>query len=372
MSIQTAFLYLRAAVTAALYPCFFILAGAALPRKVHGDSLLNMLLVGFMGYFSLFQLTALPCKLLKVPLHVLCILWTAILLFIAAMDLIFRRKILAASVQNFFRGIRKQKILIGMIAAAVLFACFIVLNENHISDYDAGYYLGLSSSSAYSDTIELMDGVSGQMRSSPEPYYLLNTLTVHSAVFVKIFHLTALVEQKVSFSFVMTVLFVCLLYRIGTLLFMGNRKNAAMFSWISVAVLMFSYSLAGTSHYFAYRTYEGKSICAYFYMPAVFAFFVSVYVNPVRKEKEAGAEMTAAGRPSTVPAAPADWGWTGLFLTGLSEAAFCNTAFFVVPFAMVICLLPLFFYRRSFRQFLYSAAALMPACVWLLIYLKLG
>lgn len=54
-----------------------------------------------------------------------------------------------------------------------------------------------------------------------------------------------------------------------------------MFLMLSVLTLLFSYSLAGVSHYFAYRTYEGKAITAYLYTTGIFVFFLGIF-----REKE--------------------------------------------------------------------------------------
>ena len=343
--------YVRVFAAILFYLCMYVCVGALMPEKVHEKSLINMLIAGFMAYFAFFQVIALFCKAKGVPLHVLSALWFSFLVAAAALDLVFRRQMLAECIREQIRRIKKEAVLRGMLAASVAFAFFIIFNTDHISDFDAGYYIGLIASSAYSDTIERVAAIWGYEISAPQAFYFLNTIPDHASVMVQVLHIPALLEEKIVFSFTNVLVFMAILYRIGTLLFAFRKRQTALFVWISTAVLMFSYSLAGISHYFAYRTYEGKAVCAYLYMPAILAFFLCIYT-----EGKAGQSGL--------------WGWFGMFFAGLGGVAFCNSAIFVIPFAMFIYLFSMLFYRRSRKQLLCTLTVFLPAAAWLILYVR--
>lgn len=331
-----------------LYLGAFVFAGALLPEKYHKSSLTNLCLLGFVVYFGVFQIVALPMKIGRLSLKYLTLTWVGILGVVFLFDIIGRRKILSRAFKNCFSD--SKKIAAGcvfLIAAGVL-ALILGMNVNHISDFDAGYYIGLPVSSVYSNTIELMDPYSGQMLSRPDSFYILNTNTVHSAVIFQALNLHPLVEEKFSMTAALSVVFCLFLYKGGKLLFQENRRKALMFLMLSVLTLLFSYSLAGVSHYFAYRTYEGKAITAYLYTTGIFVFFLGIFRE---KEKK--------------------WGWTGLFFAALGGVAFCNTAIFVIPVMISALVLPWILLERKWKAFLPYMAVMAVSGFWLCLHLIL-
>lgn len=321
--------------------------GALVPNRLRPASITDMILVGFMLYFTLFQLIAFPMKLWGAPLMVLTVCWTAAAAALVICALVLRRGNLAASFGNVKKALAEEKTLWIFLLLLGGFALFLGLNIDHISDFDAGYYIGLSSSSVFSGTIERMNPNNGKILTDPHPFYLLNTNTVHSAVVCRISGISAVVESKFTFTVLISLVFEIFLYKAGRFLFpKKSRSFAAAFAALAITVLFFSYSISGVSHYFAYRTYEGKSICAFLYMTAVFVFFLDVYRN----------EMSP-------------WGWTGLALCCASACAFCNSAILLVPIITASLLIPVFLSRRSVRRLALSVLCLLPAALWLVIYM---
>ena len=72
--------YAAGFVLAAGYLVLFGLLGSLPGKRLHGNSLLNMLLLGCPLYFSAFQLLALPLKLARAPLKILSVSWAFVLL----------------------------------------------------------------------------------------------------------------------------------------------------------------------------------------------------------------------------------------------------------------------------------------------------
>lgn len=331
-----------------LYLGAFVFAGALLPEKYHKSSLTNLCLLGCMVYFGVFQIVALPMKIGQLPLKYLTLTWVGILGAVFLFDIIRRRKILFRAFKNCFSDRKKTAAVCVFLLAAGGLALVLGMNVNHISDFDAGYYIGLPVSSVYSNTIELMDPYSGQMLSSPDSFYILNTNTVHSAVIFQALNLHPLVEEKFSMTVALSVVFCLFLYKGGQLLFQENRRKALMFLGLSVLALLFSYSLAGVSHYFAYRTYEGKAITSYLYTTGIFVFFLGIF-----REKEE------------------KWGWAGLLFAALGGAAFCNTAIFVIPVMISALIVPWILLERKWKAFLPYVGVMAVSSFWLCLHLIL-
>ena len=326
-----------------LYLAEFLFAGCLLPEKFCRNSLSERMLIGFAVYFSLFQIIALPMKVLQLPLSYLTAAWCAVLIIIPVMVLLLRRGALWQTIRP-----RRMKapdfaaVLLTVALAAVL-AAVLGMNINHISDYDAAYYIGLSPSSVYSNTIEMMDPYSGRMMQRPTNYYLFNTYTVHSAVMYRTFGIQPVLEQKFSMTMAFSVMFMLTVFRGGMLLFQDDRKKTAAFSWLSLLALWFSFSISGTSHYFAYRTYEGKSVTAFLLMPMIVVCYFALFQ-----------EKTML------------WGLSGMFFTGLCGAAFCNTAIYLVPLLTGILLAAFVLQSRKWKMIPQMVLVLLPGMAWAL------
>lgn len=327
----------------------FLLFGALLPEKYQSKSLIFMCLTGFMLYFSLFQIIALPMKILHRPLHQLTLTWGVLVALLCLFSLIARHKILCKCISGIFSFSRNTPYILIVFFISIALAVLLGLNTNSISDYDAAYYIGLPSSSVYSDTIELMSPYTGTMLENPEHFYIMNTDTVHNAVIYQLTNLHPLVWLKWSWTIILTLLFESALYKCGESLFQKDYQKTTIFFILSNLTLLFSYSLSGVSHYFAYRTYEGKSITCFFYTTVIFCLCLQLYKN-----------------------ADANWVWSSLFFCTLSELSFCNTSLFVVPCMTALTLLP-FLFTEVFRHHRLKpcrnyALVLLPAVMWLILY----
>lgn len=326
-----------------VYFALFFLWGCLFPAAFHGNRIRSMLILGFLSYFSAFHLLCLPMKLLHFPLHVLTISWMAVQLGVLVICLLMRRSVMTGALGEAFRAKPDGWLCFIIIFAAGL-TLLLGINVNHVSDYDAGYYIGYSVSSVYSDSIELMDPYNGKMLEDVDPYYRLNTFTNHSAVIYQTTKLPPLIEEKFSMTMALCILYILVLYRTGEFLFPKKRENRVLFVWFCLLAMFFSYSISGASHYFAYRTYEGKSIAAYLLLGIVFCASVAVLKK----------------------AAPL-WGFCCLFFAGLCGIGFCNTACVVIPVMTVSLLFPSFILDRQWKNLLYLILILLPSVFWILL-----
>ena len=326
------------------YLLTFTFAGSLFPVKIQKNRLANQVLLGFFAYFSLFEVIALPMKIKKLRFHVLSRTWAAVVIVIWLCALLLRRSSLKEAFRDAAKSLKEHPWCRAGFAAAAALAILLGVNVNAISSFDAGYYLGLPTSSVYSDTIERVNPYTGKRKKTYNEFYFLNTNTIHSGITYKNLKLHPLVEEKFTFTMTLTLLFCLILYRIAMYLFHEDRKKAVLCMILSLLVLMFSYSLSGVSQYFAYRTYEGKSVCAFLYMAAVFLFFLAVYF-----EKDSG------------------WGWSGLLFASLSSAVFCNTAVYLVPALTGILFLPDFLRIKLWKKRWLLLPVLLPSVFWIIV-----
>ncbi len=339
---------LKAVICIFLYLGMFFAFGLLLPQKVRGSKLYQIIPLGFVMYFAIFELIALPMKLLKFQLKILTAAWFGICLFVIIFDLVCRRsdclQILRSHFKNSTKGHKITTLLFLAFASGV--ALFLAMNTEHISEYDASYYIGLPASSVYSNTIELMDPNSGIMQKEPDHFYIMNTYVNHSAVVYQAIGLPSLTEQKFTMTFVLSFLFIMVLYGIGLSLFSNKKPYALLFAFLAVLVLLNCYGLSNTSQYFAYRTYEGKAIASYLIPSLIFLFVLTIYHKT-----------------------EAIYGWTALFFTAACCMTFCNTSLILIPAMISLYLLPYILLKKdNWRMVKHYVIVIIPCLIYFGLY----
>ena len=301
------------------YLLVFWILGAAMPKKFQTKKIPVMCITGFLFYYTSLQIVAFPMKYMRCSMKQLTVVWGILMIIIMVFVIWKQRAVLTESIKELAQS-REKKYLTVLAVMTLFLALLLGFNINTLSIYDSNNYIGLPVASVYSNTLERMDPFSGTMLDMPKEFYLMNTDTLQSAMVYQALKVHPLIERKWSFTIVMVILFEMALYQCADSLFKkrGKEKNGAektVFVFLANLVLLFSYSIAGASHYFAYRAYEGKAIICYFYMTVIFAFCLAIY----HKEKKL-------------------WPWMGLFLCGAGGIAFSNSALFIVP-GMIGCTL---------------------------------
>lgn len=327
-------------IIAILYLLVFYLMGSILGEKYHMDRIGLVVCYGFLVYFSLFQVVALPMKLYRAKLSTLSISWGIIVIALCIFSVVKSKKNLLKHNSNFTEYIKNEWLIL---ATAIVVIGLCAINTNHISLWDAAHYIGISSSSVFSNTLEGVSVYTGAV-AEPYHYYILNTDELQSAVVCQIFHLPSLVERKWSFTIAMATVFELAIYECMSSL--CKEKPGLRQIGFFIANLVLMYSSIGVSDYFAYRTYEGKAIVSYMYMLAVFYFGLLLYES-----------KTDA--------------WLGMSLCSLSGIAFTNSALFILPAFELIILTPIGLYKLfkcEWRTVLCFICPVLISGLWLILY----
>ena len=157
--------------------------GMLVMNRVESKSVSLTLILGFFVYFALFQVVALPFKLLLLPLSYLSGTWGIFVITLSILAIILHREKIAGLLGNRWNCIRLQHrwIFVVLGIGTIAIAAFIACNMFQIAQYDAGYYLGSETSSVYTNTIEQYDAYTGVIRQELNTFYLLNTYTMWSS-----------------------------------------------------------------------------------------------------------------------------------------------------------------------------------------------
>lgn len=334
---------------AAGYLLLFWIFGAAIPERFQLKKFPAMCVTGFLLYYALFEIVAFPMKYACLSLHSLTIVWGCVVLLVCGYAVWKKREVLYESIRM-IPGTASQNIMLMVLAAAAIgLAVWLGWNTNTISNYDSNNYIGLPVASVYSDTLDRVAPYAGTLLEEPEEFYIMNTDTLHSAVIYQVLNIHPLVERKWSFTIAMVLLFEMCLYQCADIFFKEKYAAKGLFVLLADLTLLFSYSISGVSQYFAYRTYEGKSVIAYFYTTMIFCCCLAIY----KCEEKL-------------------WPWCGLFLCGAGGVAFSNSALFIVPCMTGCTLLPFVFSegicKKKWKVLAHYIVVLIPAAFWIFVY----
>lgn len=228
----------------------------------------DTILIGFFLYFGIFHLIALPMKVLLLPLSWLCIVWLIVVMCIVIVSLILNRK-------SWIREIKKAQIknwwlVVLLFFLGILFQVIIITNNiSYGSFMDASYYIADSGRSVLTNTIEQYNQYTGVIRSELDPLYVLLTYTAHNSMLSFVTGIHPLIIWHQILSGIVIILSNLVIFRIGCIIFNGNRKKAFTTWIIWLAVLFFTYSIYTPSGFFFYRAYEGKTILAVLIIPVM-------------------------------------------------------------------------------------------------------
>ncbi len=333
-----------------LYLFIYYAAGSIVVRLFPADdfSIARTFLLGFFACFFLFGITALPMKLLLLPLSLLAHVWAAVLILIVVLFLLSEKRqwrIRRDTWKALFTG--KQRYITIIFLALVLLQLFLVNMNGKASDtWNQAYYLGDVSTSLYTDTISQYDPFTGKILEYLNPEYLLETYQNHGSVMCYLLNIHPMAERLTVMVSVVLILYQLLFFEIGCFLFKGSRAKSLMLTGFLALLNVFSYNEYTAAGFLISRASDGKSILAVLIIPALLYFFM--------KTSQSGEQKC--------------W-WIYSFLTILSSFGLNMSSIFMIPFEISALYIPLALHQKKPSVFGRFLLLLLPCAVMILLYL---
>lgn len=315
--------------------------------KISIKSITKTMLTGFFVYFSLFQIVALPMKVLLQPLSYLSILWCGInFLFIIILFVNRHMFDFKQLFKDTCRIVISNKIEY-IILFVIIITQFVIIMTNAYpgSIMDGSFYIGETTASLQSNTIGQFNAYSGLKQSSLTSNYLLENMGVHSAVICQLTGIHPLMEYNTCIRAIVVILSDLLVFRIALTLFEDNHKKALIMFWFAILVNFCYINVYSPSSFLYSRTGEGKTFAGVIVLPMVFLLLLELY-----KAKE-------------------DKGiWTVLFVTTLGATCINMTALFVAPVLAFCMLVPILISKKSWKWIANYIFCMVPALFAFLYY----
>lgn len=336
--------------------CFFILLilpillGLIFTRFMEEkNNLLWAFVVGYLFEFASFEVIYLPLYFAGCSFKTVQYVWCILSLIGIIVSIVLNKKRGKEIIKETINGIKN------MPSIMIIFACFLAIQiyvpvqyMQHV-DPDDAFYLANSTTTIATNTMFQIDPYTGQNFESRPVRYSLSALTIYYAALSEILQIHPAIFQHTIWPIIAIVLEFVVYALIGEKLFLKEKEKLAYFLIILSFVYMFGFISAYTNFaFFAYRSWQGKSLIANLIIPAVWL----VYLNCMKNEEKIVYWL--------------------IFLATMIAACFVTEmGVFLVPIEVGVLSFLSLLQEKKFLKFIKPIACCLPQIVVGLIYMIL-
>lgn len=325
---------------------FFFSFGILITKIFHFKISSSMtLFLGFIFYFCLFGIIAVPMTLASLPLSWLTCVFMLLTVFIIASSLIFCRKLWISLLTDASVSVKKLSWTIVPLTLVILFQMITVFTHIDTSA-DASYYIGKVTTDVYTNTMGHFSPYTGRALSKLDNRRVIACFPEYNAVISQLFHIHPLKQAKLIMPEILILLENILFYHIGLYLFKNNHKKATGFLFFVFLINFFSYTLYTTSAFLFLRTYEGKSILGNLILPSMFYCFLMIWEN----DRKIFSKLL-------------------LFGISLGSCFFSSSSMLIVPIGLTAGLLPWIFKEKTYKNIFLYVLCILPNLAVCILYL---
>lgn len=343
-----------------LFICYFIVTitafGFLLIKLFHRSlNILTIILAGFVGYFAVFEVIALPFMLLKGNFLILCYTFGFISLGITILSLVFLCQDLSISKyifvkrkKNLHQTSLKSTLPYIIFGSVLFFQLFIVTVYAHF-DADDSFYIAISNACISSNQIFGFEPSTGLTNMPFPASYSLTGYEVLVACWSKVFS----IQPVALYHTVLPIIFIPISYLAFYCLSKSIIKNKTKAIWIIIilsALNIFSnYSVYSPGAFLLFRSWQGKASLVNILFPTLLYFFVCAVSSSKVKQKTFNLFCCT--------------------LTLLSSVCFSSVGIYLLPIAY-FCLVVAYSVFAKKLLFLFRASLnAIPSFLFLLLYL---
>lgn len=302
-------------------------------------------LYGFLYYFIIFAIFALPCIFTHQHLSTLSWIWSIFsgVLTIVATILSFRTWI--SGFKTISKKIKSHDWKIIFLLFAVIIQMLFVFT--HIdTTADASYYIGKVTTDVYTNTMGHYDPYTGNLLNALDGRRAIACFPEYNAVIAQFFHIHPLKQAKLIMPEIIIITVNIIYYNIGLLLFNNDRKKTSMMLFLIFLLNLYSYTIYTSSTFLLTRTYEGKSILANLIIPGMIYCFLSLWRNKNTR-------------------------FVRLLLIGLSfsSCVFTSSSMLIVPVGLTAGLIPWIFKEKRYTMIKWYILYITPNLLVCFLYL---
>lgn len=327
-----------------VFLCLGTLVWKALKKEQF--SLSFTVLIGYFCYFCLFEVLVLPMVFLQKSLTFFSNILLVVLGIVVVAGCVLGVKTWIKQLGTIPAMLKEHSLLLLILFAVAAFQCYFVAIY-YDGSADAAYYVGVASTSAYTDTLGTYNPYTGEILKNFNVRYVFSCYPLHNAFVSKVTGLPAIIQAKTVMAVVNAVIANILYYHIGCALFKGKSKRYADLMVIFLFVInLYCNSIYLSASFLFHRLYEGKAVLANIIFPMILYCSLRLYQDDGDK----------------LP-------WIYLFLCNLTGVTFSGSSFMAV-FACSGAILPMIVLRfMKIRKELSVAGAVKQCWKWMVSWM---
>lgn len=322
---------------------FFCIGGLLMRVLKMKEDTSAALVLGYLCYFTVFEVVAVPMTLALVRLTVLAVVWAVVLLAAVGFAVWRLHKSWRKQAGRIPDIWKEHSWLILLVGAVLIVQCLIVVFYQDTT-VDAAYYVGTVSTSVYTDTLGRYNPYNGFLLKKFQARYVFSAYPMNNAVWCRLLGLHPLIQSKVVMSVINVLMANLVIYQIGKRLFKGGKKQADMMVCFVCLLQLFSYTIYTPGTFFFTRSYEGKALLANISIPVV--LYCSIWFWQNYKDRNI---------------------WVVLFLASASAVAFSGSAI-ILPAAVSAGILPVLLVRKQFSKLIAYVVCMLPTILYAVLY----
>ena len=309
------------------------------------NSITLTLLSGFILYFSIFGLVAIPMILTSLKLSTLAYTFGTISIIIPISTIFLCQKQFFSLIYRLPKIVQKHAyMLIPLFVVTILLQLIVFTHVD--SSADSSYYIGKVATDVYTNTMGHFDPYTGNPLSQLDGRRVFACFPEYNAMISYVFHIHPLYQAKLIMPQLLSLFTLVLYYQIGLQFFSGNCKKADCFVCITFLLDLYSFTIYTNSTFLLTRTYEGKSILANIIIPGLLLCFLMLWQNYNCKFTK-----------------------TLLAALSISSCFFSSSSMLIVPIALTIGFSIWIYSERAFKNFVFYVICIMPNLLICILYL---
>ncbi|MCI6044203.1 DUF6077 domain-containing protein [bacterium] len=332
----------------ALYQLYTFFAFGSLIVKISKQEIPSISMTffyGFLYYFIIFALFALPCIFTHQKLSTLTSIWIIVSTIITLSSTTLSFKAWMTLLKAIPEKLKLHRWMILLLIFALLMQMLFVFTHMD-NTADASYYIGKVTTDVYTDTLGHYDPYTGKQLYSLDTRRVIACFPEYNAVISQFFHIHPLKQAKLIMPELIILMINIIYYQIGLLLFNNNRKKTCGMVFFIFILNLYSYTIYTSSTFLLTRTYEGKSILANLIIPGMIYCFLSFW-----KENNIS--------------------FAKLLLLGISfsSCVFSSSSMLIVPVGLTAGLWPWIVKEKKYSQLLWYVLCVFPNLLVCVLYL---
>lgn len=315
-------------------------------RLFSDNSLSNVspmiLIVGWIIEWGIFEICAIPLIFFEKTLTTLSIVYFCALCIGASvcLGLIFYIKRIPRNYKHTKRTYKKKWFWKELAFFLVLFQIIIAIFFTHL-DADDSFYLGISTTSTYTDTMYQFDPYTGEKLSAFPINYVFSPLPIFWAVLSKL----SMIHPLIIAHSIIPVIYIFFAYVIGFYIIKRIAYPKTENPYIGVIILSIinifgNTSVYTTSSFLLFRIWQGKAILCNIILPfIIYAFLI------IQQEKNI-IKM-----------------YTVLFFCELAACMISSMGVVLTPILLMSCTIYCAIKCRNYRHIYYGGICCLPAVI---------